>query len=195
MKYPHLSRLFLAFQGNKNKDAAAAIAAGDDVNEKVFGSTLLFHSIAEAKPDFVELFLKSGADWKRRDRETGWTPIMMASINCNRWPRKHFTGRAIKDSRRIVEMLTSVGATDPELKFIMGSDEDQSALVEAIRRLKPAPDAKVLNLDGSVVLMSPRMLKKELAIVVDALDSIETIARQRKLTRVLQALAEVNVDT
>lgn len=189
-----MSRLFQAFQANSIPDAAAAIAAGDDVNEKVFGSTLLFHSITEGKPDFVDLFLKSGADWKRRDAETGWTPLMMASINCNRSARKRFSGRAIKDSRRIVEMLTSAGATDPELKFIMGSDEDQGGLVDAIGRLKPTPDAKVLDLDGSLVLVPPRM-KKKLGIVFDALYSIEDIARQRRLARVLQALAEVNSGT
>ena len=178
-----------AINSNQLKNVAAAIAAGEDVNKPVLGHTPLFKAVMEAKPDIVDLLLAKGADWKKRDRGTGWTPLMMASINCHKSSRRYFSGRAIKDSQRIAQSLLDAGASDPETRFILGNEADESGLLAAVTELKPSPASEVLVLDGAVVLVPPRM-KKKLDAGFPYLDTIQKFATQRRLTRLLQALGQ-----
>jgi ankyrin repeat protein len=177
-----------AINSNDPKKVAAAIAAGEDVNKPVLGHAPLFKAVAEAKPDIVDLLLAHGADPNKRDRSTGWTPLMMASINCHKSARRHFPVRAVKDSRRIVRSLLDAGAADPETDYIMGNAADEAALVAAAARLKPRAQAEILDLDGAVVLVPPRM-KKRLDVGFPYLDTIGKFAAQRRLTRLQAALA------
>ena len=102
----------------------------------------------EGKPEIVEFLLAHGADWAKRDRSGGFTPLMAASVNCVRSARRHFSGRAIRDSRKIVAALRAAGATDPETEYILGNESDEAALLAGVARLRPSPESLVENLDG-----------------------------------------------
>lgn len=177
-----------AINSNKLPNVAAAIAAGHDVNKPVLGIMPLFKAVREGKPDIVDFLLENGADWRKRDRESGWTPLMMASVNCHMSGHKYFSQRAIRDSRRIVQSLLRAGASDLETKYILGNESDEAGLIESVTRLKLRPDAEILELTGAIVAVSPRE-KKKLDVGFPYLDTIEKYARKRRLARLLQALA------
>ena len=184
-----------AINSNKLPNVAAAIAGGHDANKPVFGMTPLFKAVAEAKPDIVDFLLENGADWRKRDRDSGWSPLMMASINCHRsGGRKYFSARAIRDSRRIVQSLLRAGASDPETTYILGKESDEAGLIASVARLKLGPDAEIIEVAGAIVATPPRLQRRDARREKNwgfdvPKDTLETIARQRGLKRLLRALS------
>ena len=154
-----MSALRLAINSNKPDDVEALLRGGWDPNALLDHHFPLFHAILQARPQMVESFIRFGADPNRRDRMTGWTPLMMATINSYRSPRRHFTGRAIKDSKRIVKILSEAGASDPETSFVLGHYLDDKMLARRITERGTLPDERTMSLDNAIVLIPPRVLK------------------------------------
>ena len=189
-----MNALVEAIRGGRLKDAVALIAGGADVNEPAFGDTPLMHAVRHAKPEFVELLIINGADWRKRSRDyPKHTPLMQATVNSHVSPWKYFSARQVKASRRIVQILVAAGATDPDTQFVMGNVLNESELVESIHRLRPRGDAKVVEA-GAVILEPgpPRTRSKVEHMMYDALLTIEGLAKRRGLSLVLKALLEVN---
>jgi hypothetical protein len=180
-----MSVLLRAILSNKPADVRAALADGCDVNVAVSGHTPLFHAVGTANTEVLEILLKHGADWRKRDRVTGWSPLMMATINRYRSARRHFSGRAIKESKRVVKMLVSAGAIDPETEMVLGNQADEAGLVASVIDRGTRADAPALVLDGAVVLIPPRMTKKSDPA---AFYTIEEQARKLNLLKLARAL-------
>jgi hypothetical protein len=109
----------------------------------------------------------------------------MATINVHRSPRRRFTARAIKDSRRVVKILSLAGAKDHEAKLVLGHYCDEPGLIAAVVDRKTQANQQVIELDGAIVVLPPRMLKK----LPVAFDTIEDHARKLGMRRLLKSLA------
>jgi ankyrin repeat protein len=175
-----IDELMATILQNKPDDLAAALAGGANVNKALHGMTPLIQAVRHARPAMVELLLRHGANWKTRDRNTGDSPLMIATVNANMRPWKYFSARAIKDSKQIVQILTDAGASDKETELVLGNDADEAGLIAQATSRKLCGEERVLSGNGVLMLLPPRVAK---ALGADCFDTIAEHARQKGLRR------------
>jgi hypothetical protein len=179
--------LIRAINANKLSDVIATIKNGCGVDSTSHGERPLMLAIHNGQPEIVELLLKNGADWRRRDGNTSWTPLMLATLQCHLPARRHRPGSIAKASRKIVAILKGAGASDPEADGILGRIENEDAIIRAVAARRISAEADVFDVEGVVVLYPKRLKRSSLGLFIPCIPLLQW-ARTNRLGRLEAAL-------
>lgn len=152
-----VSQLLVAIRANKPREVLAAIKGGSGVNSTRLGLSPLICAIQNGRPELVKLLLEHGADWAKRDRNTPWSPLMLATIQSYLPGRRHRPARVAKASRQIVTILRNAGARDPEADGVLGRVEQEESLIRSLAERGADAETKVFDADGVVILFPKRL--------------------------------------
>jgi ankyrin repeat protein len=186
---PDSAAVFRAIRDDKPQEVLAAIKAGWDPNGTYLGVAPLTSAIQKGRTSLVKLLLDHGADPAKRDRASGWSPLMLATIQTLLPPAKYRPARIATENRRIVKILVDAGARDAETLGVLGRIDNESALLRSVLDFGATPETEVVEIEG-VVVVYPKRLQKSAVGRWTPRETLLQVARKFRLTHLEALLKE-----